>query len=430
MAEIKGFRGWRYNPEKVKKLAGVVAPPYDVISKKEQDVFYRKHPANVIRLILGKDKTKDSFKNNRYTRAREFLQSWIVSGILVEDRSPSVYVYVQDYREEGRKKTRVGFIAAMRLDNKSVLRHDKRLAGPKKDRLALLKEVRTNLSPIFGLFEDKDASTRNLLKETLKTKPALDVAIDGVRHRIFVEGRDGLLGKLCREMKPKPVFIADGHHRFEVACEFKRWMQLRFPKDRNAPWNYVMMYFSDCVHNPFKIYPTHRLLKFPKGMKNPVRVLSGKGKLVPVKNINAVLSRLAKNRAELSRTRYDFGIYTKKNGFFFFTLDKKLSDKIGKNPARRLDVAVLHDVIVAPCFGLKKIEKSEAIDFTRDAGGAVQRVRNGEFDIAIFLRPTSLKEMIEVSKKGLKMPQKSTYFYPKLLSGLVFHHLNDGVPAL
>ncbi len=423
MPEIKGFSGWRYNPKKVRDLAKVLAPPYDVISPKGREGFYQKSPYNVIRLILGKEKRGDTAGVSKYSRARDFFKQWITEDILTEDADPSIYVYAQNYRQDSKPKLRLGFIAAMKLDESAILRHENTLAAPKKDRLALLKEVRTNLSPIFGLFEDKKGRVQGVLKKSLQKKsPALDVTIDGVRHRLFVEASPKMIQAIVSELRPKPMLIADGHHRLEVAFQFKEWLDA--PKD--APSNYVMTYFSDCDHNPFDIFPTHRLLKTPGNFKNPLAALEKRGSLKKVPRLFSVLSALSRPRSRASRGDYRFGIFTKKEGFFLFRLADHFLDFSEGNPVQRLDVAVLHRCLIEPVFRIQTIEKSNRIDFTRNAEEAVQKVKKGEWDVAIFLRPTSLAEMIEVSKKGLKMPQKSTYFYPKLLSGLVFHRLEKG----
>ncbi|MBI4432161.1 MAG: DUF1015 domain-containing protein [Candidatus Omnitrophica bacterium] len=413
MPEIKAFRGWRYNSQKVGDLSTVVAPPYDVISKKEQEALHSKSPHNVVRLILGKEEAGDTGQSNKYTRAGQFLSDWKSAGVLTRDPDPAIYVYLQNYSENGKTMTRIGMLAAMKIDEKAVLKHENTLAAPKKDRLSLLREVETNLSPIFGLFEDKKAAVQKVLKSTLKLKPVVDVTVDGVRHRVYAESRPAAVSRITREMKSKPMFIADGHHRFEVACQFKKWKENQPGASPDAGWNYVMTYFSDCLHNPFTIYPTHRLLKKPASLKDPVKALGARGILKKADHLDQTLKKLIKP--------YQFGLYTREGGFHVFTLDRKLAPIAKANAVEKLDVAVLHKQLVEPFFKIKSIEKSEAIDFTRSATDAVARVKKGEFDAALFLRPTSLDQMIVASKKGLKMPQKSTYFYPKLLSGLVFH---------
>ncbi|MBI3251734.1 MAG: DUF1015 domain-containing protein [Candidatus Omnitrophica bacterium] len=416
MPEIQAFRAWRYDSAKTGDLSKVLAPPYDVISEKGRAALYAASPYNVVRLILGKAEAGDNDSANKYTRAGQFLRDWKSSGVLRRDPAPALYVYVQDYPENGKTLTRIGFLAAMKIDERAVLRHENTLAAPKKDRLALLKEVETNLSPIFGLFEDKKAGVQKILKTTIKNNPAIDVTIEGVRHRVFAEQRPEALAQIVKDLKQKPMFIADGHHRFEVACQYKRWCEGR-SKNSEAGWNYVMTYFSDCLHNPFTIYPTHRLLKRPPSLKDPARALAARGTVLAAKNLEGMLKKLT--------GPYRFGVYTKEKGFFVLALNKKFAPDPSASPVEKLDVAVLHREIVEPFFKIKSIEKSKAIDFTRDGREAVRRVGEGEFDAALFLRPTSLPEMILVSKKGLKMPQKSTYFYPKLLSGLAFHSFED-----
>lgn len=429
MPVIKAFRGWRYNRQKVENIGAVLAPPYDVISKEEQRALYQRHACNVIRLILGREQSGDGARNNKYVRAGRLLRKWMASGVLAKEDAPAVYVYVQDYREGKKIHRRVGFMAAMKIDEKAVLRHENTLASPKRDRLALLKEVRANLSPIFGLIEDRAGGVDRILRQTLKLSPAVDVSTGGVRHRLFVEKRRECLSKLGRSVAKKPVYIADGHHRFEVACQFRRLMLSKKPKSApSAEWNYVMTYFSDLTHNPFSIFPTHRLVRISGVLKDPFAVLAKRGALEKVGSLAAVLSRLRQVRTRTGHPdRYEFGLYTKKQGFYILTLDKAYSGQ-SPNPADRLDVAVLHQKLLEPCFHIQAIEKSQAIDFTRDPRHAVGEVRRGTFDMAFFVRPTSLQEMIEVSKQGLRMPQKSTYFYPKLLSGLVFHSF-DPDPA-
>ena len=258
----------------------------------------------------------------------------------------------------------------------------------------------------------------------MRSVPCAALSVDGVRHRLFLQADRESLEEICRAFHSKPVFIADGHHRFEVASQFKKWMNKKYPSKKGAEWHYVMAYFSDYSHNPFKIFPTHRLIRLPKKIKTSLELLMRKGQLKKVSSLSKILSALSKSRQESTDKGYSFGIFTKKEGYFILRLDRKFFSKLTKKPVGRLDVSVLHRTLIEPCFGIRSIEKSDAIDFTHSAKAACEEVRRGNFELALFLRPTSLKEMIEVSKKGLKMPQKSTYFYPKLLSGLVFHQLD------
>lgn len=430
MPEIKPFRAWRYNLKKIGDPSLVVAPPYDVISRDEQEKLYQRSPYNVIRLELGKDNPGDTEKANVYTRARDCLRDWKSSQAMIREAFPCLYISVQNYSEEGKPKTRIGFYGAMKLDEHAVRKHENTLNGPKEDRLKLIKEVGTNLSPIFGLFEDTKGTVQAALRKSLKKKPLLDISIAGVRHRLYEENRPDLIQTVTRAMKSKPMFIADGHHRFEVALQYKKWMKartLRASRAGDAEWEYVLTYFSDCLHNPFKIFPTHRLIRLPKG-KSLLQELKKAGSLRKVAGLKEVLTHLEKTRQETKVKHYTFGLYSSEDGFYLLTLDKKTVSGIKKNPVETLDVAVLHQQILEPFFGIRLESahggaRSKDLEFTRDANEAVEKVRNGLFHAAVFLRPASLGEMLLVSKKGLKMPQKSTYFYPKLLTGLVFHGL-------
>ena len=423
MPEIKAFRGWRYSVSKNPDLSKVLAPPYDVISPSQQKKLYEMNPANVIRLELGNEMPDDTASANKYTRAADHLSAWKKNSVLVHENKPAIYVVVQDYKEEGQHKTRLGFISLMKIDEKAVKKHENTLDAPKADRLRLLRATQTNLSPIFGLFEDKKKTVNSFLRQSIKLAPTADVTLDGVRHRFFVETRPNVISGIANAMKAKAMYIADGHHRFETACNYKK--EARLARVSGAGYEYVMTYFADGAHNPFKIFPTHRLIKIaqPKNWDKVGRL----GTLERAKNLEGVLERLDATREEVAGKPYTFGFYTKKYGFYLFKMNPAVASKVKNNPVDRLDVAVLHRYLIEPCFGIKKIEKSDSIDFTRDPKEAVEKVENGVFDAALFLRPTSLKEMILASKKGLKMPQKSTYFYPKLPSGLVFHSFEDGL---
>lgn len=420
MPAIKPFRAWRYDGRKVRDFSAVTAPPYDVISKEEQDSLYRKNPYNVIRLELAKERPGDGPADNKYTRAASTLAEWKSSGVLTRDAAPALYAYVQDYKEEGKAKRRLGFFAAMALDEKAVLKHENTLAGPKADRLTLIKATRTNLSPIFGLFEDPKGAVNKALAASTRKKPVADATHDGVRHRLYVEDRPNVVEAVCRALKQKPMFIADGHHRFEVACQYRDFRAAQQKGRADAPFHYVMTYFADVTHNPFKIFPTHRLVK---SAGDPLPALAKLGTLEKARDLAAVLKALDRYRVETKDKAYRFGVYTKKNGYRILTLDAKNAPKKSAGPVDALDVSALHEYVIAPVFGVREIAKSEKIDFSRDPKAAVKKVDRGQFDAALFLRPTSLNEMIVASKKGLKMPQKSTYFWPKLVTGLVFNGL-------
>ena len=301
MPEIKAFRGWRYNPSKNSDLSKVFAPPYDVISPRQQKKLYEESPANVIRLELGVDQPGDSTAQNKYTRAADTLNDWKKNSTLLHENKPALYVYVQDYREEGRNKTRLGFLSLMNIDEKVVKKHENTLAAPKEDRLKLLRATRTNLSPIFGLFEDQKKIVNSYLKRSMKLNPSVDETIDDVRHRLFVETREDFISGIADAMKAKTMYIADGHHRFETACNYKK-------ESRIPGAGYVMTYFADSCNNPFKIFPTHRLIKVAgsKGWEKLAKL----GILEKAAGVEPLLAGLDTPREEVPGKTYDFGFYT------------------------------------------------------------------------------------------------------------------------
>ena len=420
MPEIQPFRAWRYNLARIRDLSKVLAPPYDVISAEEQKRLYTRSPVNIVRVELGVKRSSDHAAENAYTRARGFLEAWKRDGTLIRDGQPAVYVYVQEYPEGRRTMRRVGFFASMKIDERVVKKHEKTLAGPKKDRLKLLKEVRTNTSPLFGLFEDPRGRVQSLLQRAAVGRPALDTTMDGVRHRLFVEDDPRVVRQLCRLMRSKPVYIADGHHRFEVAIQFRQWARSHQTVDR-AESGCVMVYLADYRHNPFTIFPTHRLLRLPR-LRQGFRRLGARGTLRRVAGLRDILRRLSRPRTQAPVKGYTFGVFMRKEGFFIFELNGAYARFRPGDEIARLDVSMLHDRVLGPCFGLRSADKA-CIGFTRSAEEACRQVREGAYDAAFFLRPTSLDEMIRVSKKGLRMPQKSTYFYPKLPTGLVLRSL-------
>lgn len=420
MPDIRPFRGLRYALSLVKRLADVVAPPYDIISPRQQRALHARHPYNVVRLELGRVRPGDDASDNRYARAARCLEDWIARGVLRREDREAIYVYAQDYREAGRLVTRVGFLAAMKIDEKAVLKHENTLAKPKQDRLALLKATRANLSPIFGLFDDRSGAVGRLLRRACAGRPDAQVSADGVRHRLHAVTDPALIRRLVAALRSKPMYIADGHHRFEVACQYRRLQRSR----GRGGWDRVLTYLADWRHEPFTIYPTHRLVRAADPSRAK-RLLESAGTFETVSTLASMLGRLEKRAAAPRAGRYSFGVFTRAEGFRILTLKPSGTRR---DPVSRLDVAVLHRHLIEPVYGIRQIAKSESIDFTRDAREAVSAVRSGRFHAAFFLPSTSLAQMIEVSRRGLKMPQKSTYFYPKLLTGMVIRRLEGERP--
>ena len=422
MADIKPFRGLFYNPKNI-DIKKVVTPPYDVISRRMQERFYREDPHNVIRLILGLEEKSDNAADNRYTRAKKYLAGWVKNKILIKSKKPCFYLYTQQYLYKGRKRTRLGFIALMKIEDpkkSKVLPHEYTLNKPKEDRLKLIMNTGANLSPIFSLFEDRNNRISSALKGWAESKKPLFIfETEGVTHGIWELDDKKTLKKIVSLMRKRKIFIADGHHRYEVALTYKKTAEKK-KRMKNAPR--VMMYFSKLTgKRNLTILSTHRVVSGNGYFKKddiPKR-LSGCFRFKKKKSLREIIKELEK-----PGPRHTFGVYL--GGSEFHVLIPKNAHSIKalidrkKHPSlRRLDVTVLHDIIMAKLLSVKTGENS--IKYVKSEEDACRLVDRGGFDAAFFLRPTSVFDMKAVAERGVMMPQKSTYFYPKLLTGLVIN---------
>lgn len=433
MAKIKPFKGILYDSRIGGDLSKLVAPPYDVISEKMQEEYYRLHHNNVVRLILGKIKPSDNKSNNRYARAKRFLEDWIKKGILVWDKRPSLYIYSQSYYFRNHLKNRLGFISLMRIEDphkSRVLPHEYTFTKPKKDRLELLKTTRANLSPIFSLFEDKGSSIVNILKRETTKRPIIDVEQEGVIHKVWRLTESKTIEAIKDAMKKKQIFIADGHHRYEVALNFRNWMRKKVKKDgREKDYDYIMVYFSNLNPEALTILSTHRVIKSVKKL-NFQKVISKLKRYFSIDKFadkDGMLFRLEKAKKD----EFVFGMYYKNKGFFSLTLkDKEGLDSIitQDRPYRwkRLDATILHQLIFDHVLKAKeKVARRDNIVYTREINYAIRLVDEEDYQMAFFLNPPRIEQVKDAARSHERMPRKTTYFYPKPLSGLVFYKMED-----
>ncbi len=399
MANIAPFKGVRYNPDKIRDLSKVTAPPYDVISKKEQAELYSAHPYNIVRMLLGKDLPEDNDKINKYTRARSFLKTWQKKGVLKKDPESGIYINLQEFKLGGKVNRRVGFIALLKLEEfdtkkSSIYPHENTLAAPKEDRAKLMYSIEANLGPVFAIFEDETRSISAILKNGMKSKPLADI-IDthGIRNKFWCVSDKKITAKLCGLMKNKKIFIADGHHRYEVGLAFSK-----FKKDPR--YGYILTYFTDLLGEGLVVLPYHRLIGgVGEGLKPSPTDLE---KHFIIKNLESKKD-IKPFLASAKPSEAKFVIYARKKFIGLIFKDKK-----------DLDVAIAKNFIIEP---LKNI----FIDFTKDLDYAIKEVDSREFSFAILVNPVKLTEIRDVAFLGNRMPQKSTYFYPKVLTGLVIN---------
>ncbi len=430
MAEVLGFKGLLYNSSRV-DIRDVVAPPYDVISPDEQDKLYNKSPYNVVRLILGKETPQDTPSDNRYTRARKYLEEWLGQEILVRDDQERFYLYRQEFFALGRKWQRTALFARVRLMDFSqgvILPHERTLSGPKEDRLKLIRECRVNFSPIFGLFPD-ERGLHSLLEGETRKSPLWRFQDDaGVGHEFWP-----LDGDVSRELegafKDVPILIADGHHRYETALQYMKERAQANPNHTGQePYNFTLMALVSMEDPGLLVLPTHRVLKgeLPFAPQELEGVLSKYFRLMETHaSLDSLLKALEKAEP------HTFGLHLPGGAFITVSLreDVDLDRELAHLPPvmRTLDVILLHELLVERVLGISQEEVRDKgrLGYYKDARKALEDVEKGEGSLAMFLRAPTVEEIWAVARSGETMPQKSTYFYPKLITGLVMHPLFD-----
>ncbi|UCD84497.1 MAG: DUF1015 domain-containing protein [Deltaproteobacteria bacterium] len=432
MAEIIPFRAVRFSQEKVRDLSLVVAPPYDVISPKQQERFWRQHPNNVIRLILNNEGP------DRYSRAAGYFRRWLKEGVLIRDGQPSIYLYQQKYLLTGKtEKITRGFIALAKLedpDTGQIRATENIFSKPSADRLELLKACRANLGLILSIYYDPEKTVTQLTRNKIRERP-LSFLVDheGIEHKLW-QITDSVIIKGVTEMiRDKTVFIGDGHHRYASALAYRDLRRKSGGKqDDNA--DYVMMYFSNINDRGITILPTHRLIHSLNGYK-PRGFLEELHKLFKVKEFafspqgeGKARKRMLRALAQKKRRENAFGLITRgKSCYYMLQLKEEEKDSLASRDAlQSLDVAVLHNLVLNRLLNIEnnnlKVESN--IRLTPDPEEAISAVRHGTAQLAFILNPTRVEQATEVARTGGKMPQKSTYFYPKLLSGLVFNKID------
>src|SRR5208282_2341719 len=399
MALIIPFKGLLYNPEKISG-DDVIAPPYDVITPDYKETLYRKSPYNIVRIDAGKAMAGDTDTSNKYTRARDLLEKWVKEEILVRDETPALYGYEIDYVLSGERKQLKGILALVKIEDlgKGIYPHEETHSKPKADRLNLMKSCFANISPIYSLYNSPDKIASTILSNIHETPFISAADADGARHSIFKITDKGQIESIAGELYDKPIFIADGHHRYEVALEFKKEMEAK-----SGPWDYVMMFLANMADEGITILPAHRLVR---GLKeNDIFQ-----KLEP----DFTISRLPETAAVLQALSFHgknvFGLCMDKEQHCFILQYKRdgLSDL---PPAlKHLDVVVLHELILRRDLGITDIA------YEMDINEAVGMVRKGDYDGVFFLNPTELGDVERVALSNLRMPPKSTYFYPKVLT--------------
>ncbi len=432
MADIAPFRGLRYNLDKIRDLSRVVIPPYDVISPQEQKQFHEISPHNMVRLELGMATSHDNEKDNPHARAAGLLDLWTAEGIFLREDVPSIYYYELDYDLPGKpRQTRCGYICALRLEDfKSgrVRPHEKTFQAVKDERLALMRLCQANLSPVFALYADPGQEADRILKEGRVGSPTMAFTDDkGMEHRVWSVRDPELLCRVIAAMRDKTLFIADGHHRYETALNFRNLQRSAHPHaGPHASFEFIMVYLSNMNQEGLTILPTHRVLK-NVGDFHMEDVIEKASEFFEISSCHQ--DRVPPNfPAQGGACRETVMGLLSKTGAPFFMLkarSKAIHDFLaGEGIApelRSLDVVILDHILLKNLSGFSDsfLANEHNIHFKHDFHDALTRVKSGEYDLGFFINPTRIEQVQEVAGAGLIMPHKSTYFYPKVGSGLV-----------
>jgi uncharacterized protein (DUF1015 family) len=434
MVDLRPLHGWRYDVSQVGSLADVVAPPYDVIGPAEQKELYERHPCNVVRLILNRDEPGDETGDARYARAANFLRQWKTQGILKHERDDALYVYHQDFTWEGRRYVRKGFLGRCRLEEfgqGQVFPHEQTMSGPKADRLALTKACKTNLSPIFGLYPDDAAAVQQPLEAAIAGKTPLEVTDGlGVIHRMWPVSDHTAVATVQQMLAERAIFIADGHHRYETALNYRRFLQEQGPLgDASAPANFVLMMFVGMSDPGLAILPTHRLVSGLPGVTSE-QLAEALGSHFELETMGAgdEAARQTWEMIDADGGQDVFGFGTSADGQWLFARVTDASPMAefcpDQTPAwRELGVSLLHKLVLDHLVQRQFPDATPSCRYVHLMDEVNQAMAEKTCQLACLVAPAGIGHVREIASQFEKMPPKSTFFYPKLLSGLVFNPL-------
>ncbi|ACY17410.1 DUF1015 domain-containing protein [Haliangium ochraceum] len=444
MAAIAPFCGILYDPERA-PASQVVAPPYDVIDSEERARLAARHANNSIHLILPQAAASDGAAasgaaGDKYAAARATQSEWLDSGVLRRDQRPAIYRYHQVFTSAelgGRTVTRRGFIAAVRLhafDEGVIMPHERTLRGPKIDRLALMEATESHLSQIFGMYQDPSGGTDRVFNELERRKPAIDATTDdGTRHLLWRLTEREAIGQLTRLMAPLKIYIADGHHRYETMLAQRQRASERAGGQlpEHAAVQYATMFLANMNDPGLVVLPTHRLLHDVEGF-SPEDLIAAASTYFDISTIPGAAHNAQRLRAELataSSKRPSFAaVWPFQEDATVFSLKPQAKSEFLPTHAalRELDVSILHGIILEELLGIDRAaqEAQTNIRYYKDTQKALDAIADCKGQICFIMNPTPVEQVKAVADAHEVMPQKSTYFYPKIASGLVFRSVS------
>jgi uncharacterized protein (DUF1015 family) len=432
MAIVSPFRGIHYDLSRVPDLSQVVSQPYDVISPEEQKALHRRHPRNIVWVDFGLDAEGDGPAGDKYTRAAASYRQWLSEGTLVRDSSPAFYYYEQEFDIPGRGVfVRKGFLGALRLSafgEGTVFPHETTHSRPKEDRLRLMRATHAHMSPIFALYSDPSDQVTGALIGKVRRAPDFLATDDlGVKHRVWTVDDPTVLAATAKRMLDKKIFIADGHHRYETALAFRDEMRKKHGVKEDAAYEHVLMFLCNMDDEGIVILPTHRGVhalagftedSFAEKVRAVLPMETRKGS--PEDAVRAVAAAGQEGKAiAWSAGGNRFHLIT------FPDVPRFCEERLSGFPAslQMLDVVMLHGFLFEQILGItpEAVTAGQHVKYYKDPAIAAADLVGGSIQAAFFLNPVTVEEFRDVCLSGHVCPQKTTFFYPKILTGLLIH---------
>ena len=435
--QVEPFKAFRFNADVVGDVGGCIAPPYDVIDDAQREQLYAKSEHNLVRITKGKTTAADSERNNPYTRAADYLSRWIKEGALKQDSAEAIYGYVQDFELAGARYRRHSFIALGKLEEfgKIVKPHEQVFPKPMIDRLSLKRATCADFGLVFMLYEDEQKIADQIIAEAAEREPLIDfVDEQDVRHRLFAITAKKHIKQIAKMMSDKSCIIADGHHRYTTGLTYSK-------ESKDPAAKYQMLAFANTHQDGLIILATHRLVgnleNFSMG-----KLIAGLGERFQITRYEfdslkaktrAREKMLEQMRAEHENDKNAFGIYGCGNAFYCAVLqDRDAMDRLVPERSgawRALDVSILHKLILEQLLSIdeRRLTRGENVEYVKDTANAIDdsiaQIDAGRKQAAFFMNPVKIQQLKMVTDAGERMPQKSTYFYPKVYSGLTINKL-------
>ena len=435
MTDVQPLQGIRYSRDTVGDLAQVVTPPYDVISEEDQARYYARSPYNIIRLELGKEEPGDTSLNNRYTRAATTFGEWRINDILRQEATPCYYLYQQIFNHEGQTYTRTSMLARVRLEPwsaKVVLPHETTHSKAKDDRLKLLRACAANFSPIMSMYEDPQGRIRRLLAAHADNADVQFTDEVNEQHRLHLFTDPTQIALIQNFFAERQLYIADGHHRYETALNYREEMreQRRYIHENDAV-NFVLMALIDVEDPGLLVLPTHRLLigLNPEALSTLSSQHLAEYFTVQELGTRVTSEALLEQLAQAGKVETSFVISTPEQNWLLRLNEqgkRRMEQSSHSTAWNEIDVAVVHTLLLEDLLSISQEDVTDGkyIRYTRDAQEALQAVKTGEatrVQGALILNATRVRQVCDVAQADDRMPQKSTYFYPKLITGLVMN---------